>query len=218
MSQRVLTEKELEERYGDEEVYVVEKGALSFLSEGINCLPITTVDLFLKTTLEKGFFVRRSKAEYNPAYYQIVPYVVIRCGEKYFAIHRLNGDVRIVGKISIGVGGHINPVDFDPERKEIVFSNNVIRELYQEELHIDLLKTTGFRYAGVIKYTHPEDLLSKDHIGLLCVLTTTDDKVEVKEKDSFTGRFYSRAEILEHRKGSESWARLVIEMIAVGLI
>src|SRR5688572_9668213 len=60
-----------------------------------------------------GFFVERRAAEQNSAWKQIIPYVVVRRGESILLLERKKkqGEVRLHGKLSIGVGGHINPVD-----------------------------------------------------------------------------------------------------------
>ena len=58
-------------------------------------------------------FIPRPDAENDPGYKQIIPYVVLRRGDKIFMTRRLKkgGEARLHGLMSIGVGGHINPVD-----------------------------------------------------------------------------------------------------------
>ena len=60
-----------------------------------------------------GFFVERRHAELDSSFKQVIPYcLVVRRGE-VFLMRRLagGGEARLHGKRTVGVGGHINPVD-----------------------------------------------------------------------------------------------------------
>ncbi|HET7667485.1 MAG TPA: hypothetical protein VFK56_15730, partial [Mycobacterium sp.] len=60
-----------------------------------------------------GRFVPRPHAEEDPSFKQLIPYVMVRDGERMFLTVRTaaGGDARLHGKASVGVGGHLNPVD-----------------------------------------------------------------------------------------------------------
>lgn len=60
-----------------------------------------------------GLYLRRPTAEEDPSHKQLIPYVVVRDGERVFLMERTDagGDARLHRKASIGVGGHLNPVD-----------------------------------------------------------------------------------------------------------
>ena len=84
-------------------------------------------------------FMPRSQAEENPEFKQIIPYVLIRQGDRWlhYVRGKASGEKRLVAKGSIGVGGHINPEDqslFDSGRD--FYDRAVQRELH-EELHTD---------------------------------------------------------------------------------
>ncbi|MCZ2340204.1 MAG: hypothetical protein LC104_00225, partial [Bacteroidales bacterium] len=80
-------------------------------------------------------FVPRVEAELNPEWKQLIPYVILRCGEQLF--HYCRGSAgtekRLTARRSLGVGGHISAEDaaggMDPYR------TGMLREL-QEEVHI----------------------------------------------------------------------------------
>jgi len=61
-------------------------------------------------------FISRSKAETDPSYKQLIPYVIMSNNGKYFSYVRGKraGETRLIGNRSIGIGGHINPVDDMP--------------------------------------------------------------------------------------------------------
>ena len=58
-----------------------------------------------------GVFVDRSTAEADPAYKQIIPYAIVRHFDSCFLLERkgTQSEQRLHYKLSIGVGGHINP-------------------------------------------------------------------------------------------------------------
>ena len=62
---------------------------------------------------EHGMFLDRPMAEGSPEWKQLIPYVVVRDGERVFLMERTDagGDPRLHRKASIGAGGHLNPVD-----------------------------------------------------------------------------------------------------------
>lgn len=73
------------------------------------------------------YFKDRSEAEINEHYKQIIPYLLIKSGCKYFVYNRgqCGGEQRLNGKFSVGIGGHVNDED-------LTLLNNVCRELFEE--------------------------------------------------------------------------------------
>ena len=59
----------------------------------------------------KHFFIDRPTAEISPQFRQIIPYVVIRNGDQYFVLVRTpkQSETRLHHKVSLGIGGHVNP-------------------------------------------------------------------------------------------------------------
>ena len=51
--------------------------------------------------------------ERDPSFKQVIPYLVLRDGARFFLMQRTTGggDARLHGRYSIGVGGHLNPGD-----------------------------------------------------------------------------------------------------------
>ena len=66
---------------------------------------------------------------------QLIPYIVVVNKEgKIGAFQRIKGDKRLVNGVTIGVGGHVEPIDTVGKSKDILFSA-AYREL-EEELDI----------------------------------------------------------------------------------
>ncbi|MFB3065208.1 MAG: hypothetical protein ACE10D_01730, partial [Planctomycetota bacterium] len=68
---------------------------------------------YLASIRRHGFFVERPAAEENPALKQVIPYAVLCCRDEIFLFTRRGGggEKRLYGLRSVGVGGHINPID-----------------------------------------------------------------------------------------------------------
>ncbi|HET7434162.1 MAG TPA: hypothetical protein VFN10_05550, partial [Thermoanaerobaculia bacterium] len=68
-------------------------------------------DAILDVIVERHLFIDRARAEASPEFKQIIPYVLIRHGASYFLLQRLakQTESRLHHKLSLGIGGHINP-------------------------------------------------------------------------------------------------------------
>lgn len=206
------TYEELCKKYPTEKVFVIDKKECEKIKEGVD--DTISKEEMLKI-LERGYFVYRKDAEYNPKYAQIIPYVVIKKDNEYFASLRLSGsgETRLVGKITVGMGGHINPEDEGKNKEELIL-NNIRRELQDEELFIDLNKTKSLEFKGFIKcHANKEDLVSLDHLGLLYVLETKDENTKIKETELLEGKFVKLSELEDLKEKSESWSKVVIEYL-----
>ncbi|GAF85092.1 unnamed protein product, partial [marine sediment metagenome] len=87
------------------------------------------VDRYLGKLFVQGvpYFLPRSQAEADPTYKQLIPYVIMACDGKYLSYVRGTraGERRLVGNRSIGIGGHINPVD-----NEVPLFDRDFRKMY----------------------------------------------------------------------------------------
>ena len=110
-----------------EQVFVVDRAAFfaGAWPQGFSAAPARDPQ-FLTRAFECGRFVDRAEAEANPDWKQWIPYGVLRCGQLptpmpedergVFTVQRSRGqsETRLHGSWSIGLGGHINPVDATP--------------------------------------------------------------------------------------------------------
>lgn len=154
--------------------------------------------------------MRRGDAEENPSYKQPIPYVVITKGDEIFVYKRLSGggETRLFDKWSIGVGGHMNPVE------ELSFSDtveeNLQREL-EEELNI-VSSAKSWRSVGLINDDSNE--VGRVHLGILVVLTL-DEKatVTVREQDQLEGSWMKKEELTTHVEKLENWSQIALEVL-----
>lgn len=128
---------------------------------------------FAKGCTRGGFqFIRRDLAEKDPSLKQIIPYIVLQTidGEKTAIYLRQGSEERLHNLWSLGLGGHINPID--RQARENAFDNILLsgmnREL-EEEL-AQRPKTDTPRFIGIIS----EDLteVGKVHLGAVFQIRT----------------------------------------------
>ena len=96
-----------------ERVYVVPRAAVPD-EAGWYGLRTDGLDGFVAALERDGRYEPRDEMERDPAFKQVIPYLVLRDGPRYFLMQRTDGRCATLGCIdrySIGVGGHLNPGD-----------------------------------------------------------------------------------------------------------
>lgn len=154
-----------------------------------------------------SLFLPRDEAEGNPHYRQLIPYVVVVDAlGRIFACTRLTkqSETRLHSKVSLGVGGHINPTD-GPLEPAIV-RRAAWRELH-EELHVSVENSRELVFCGLINDLSTP--VSRDHLGCLLILKTQ-GQVSVREKNKMTGEFVSEEVLLSSTAHLESWSSLCL--------
>jgi predicted NUDIX family phosphoesterase len=186
----------------DEQVLVVPRAALV---PGAGWLGVRRVDLddALAIVARDGFYMRRGEAEEDPSHKQVIPYLVLRDGARWFLMRRTRagGDARLHDRWSIGVGGHLNPGDVDVA--------GGLRREWAEEL------VAGFEPAFT-----PVGLLNDDttpvgsvHVGLVYVADAAGRPVAIRETHKLEGAFATTGEVAAVRDELETWSRLVFDAL-----
>ena len=150
----------------------------------------------------EGLFLARPVAEESPEYKQIIPYVAVVRGDEVFATRRLNkgGESRLHGRMSLGVGGHINEVD----RDHGAWLMNCLRREIEEE--IDIADFGELTLRGLIN--DDSNAVGSVHLGFFFTLTTSGD-VFVRETEKLEGGFVPIASLRGELDGMETWSQIV---------
>jgi predicted NUDIX family phosphoesterase len=163
----------------------------------------------LRTAVQAdGIYLDRPTAEGDPEHKQLIPYVVVRDGPRVFLMERTDagGDRRLHGKASIGVGGHLNPVDHG----EDALMTGLRRE-WDEELVADW--SPEFRLVGLLNDdTNPVGAV---HLGVVFDVEAAGRPVEVREREKLSGSFVAPERVREAWDRLETWSQLVAD--AIGL-
>jgi predicted NUDIX family phosphoesterase len=173
---------------------------------------------FESAVTRHGFFVQRSFAETNPAWKQVIPYTVVVRGGDVFLMRRLSkgGEARLSNKLSIGVGGHVNPEDAVPTvggggtLSHSPLDNGSRREIEEE---IEISGRTRIARVGVIN--DDSNPVGAVHVGLVQLMVVEGD-VRVREQDLLEGRFVPPEELLrlaEQGANFESWSKILVERL-----
>ena len=155
-----------------------------------------------------GRYLDRSLAEEDPEHKQLIPYVLVRDGKRVFLMERTDagGDRRLHGKASIGVGGHLNPVD---EGEDALMAG--LRREWTEELVARWIP--DFRLVGMLN--DDSNPVGAVHLGVVFAVEADGRAVEVRERDKLTGAFVEPETVRAAWDRLETWSQLVAG--AVGL-
>lgn len=157
----------------------------------------------------RGRYLERQLAEDDPGFKQLIPYVVVRDGASVFLMQRTDagGDVRLHGKASIGVGGHLNPVD---DGEDPLMAG--LRREWAEELEADW--EPAFELIGLLNdETNPVGAV---HLGVVFSVEAAGRGVGVREREKLVGAFADPSEVVAARDRLETWSVLVADALGLG--
>lgn len=205
---------DLMSKYAGEEVLVIPRALLEdlgsfhgILTEGIDPVIARLLDP------QSHFFMDRAAAEEDPTHKQLIPYCVFRCGNRilHYTRGKAGGESRLHAKISVGVGGHINPIDTGDGRvgPEAYFAA-VSREL-EEELMIGSKRTSRI----IALLNDDSNPVGQVHLGIVHLVDLDSEDVASRE-DALTDLQFSS---LEELRGPafdrlETWSQHCIAHLA----
>jgi predicted NUDIX family phosphoesterase len=158
---------------------------------------------------DHGFFVERRHAERDPMLKQVIPYALFERDGGIFLMRRLakGGEARLHGKLSVGVGGHVNPVDGAEDALEA----GLAREI-EEEVEVE----GGWEARAVGILNDDATPVGAVHFGLV-YRVRPGGAVRVRERDALEGSFTPREEVLrllrEERPRFETWSALLLDRL-----
>jgi predicted NUDIX family phosphoesterase len=175
---------------------------------------------FWSSVEHHGHFVERAYAERTPSLKQVIPYsIVVRRGTapggEVLRLRRTRrgGEIRLHDKLSIGVGGHINPVDArsatdEETSRRACIARATRREVVEEELSVE----GPWEVTDVGLLNDDTNPVGAVHVGLVQVVTV-EGSVAVRETDQLEGSFASLDELRRELAGGanfETWSSLLI--------
>ena len=197
-------------KYNGEQVLVVPRTAFEAVG-AFNGFRRNLQD-YLAEFLKPGVarYMDRDAAEGDPSFKQMVAYAIFRHRGRFLAYARTKkgGETRLHNKLSLGVGGHINPVDgltdsthtylagMEREiREEVTFSGQTTQQLY-----------------GIINDDTNE--VGSVHLGIVHLFDLDNEQVAANEKALDELGFHSLAEL----KGPlyerlETWSAICVDAL-----
>lgn len=189
-----------------EQVLVIKRSKVEDFIGGKNGLITERCAELVELIAREHEFMPRPEAEENTDYKQIIPYVLLCRGNEVFATRRLNkgGEKRLHGLISMGIGGHINPVD---EGGDDILMRGLWREI-EEEVSIDAhgeLEPCGF-------INDDSNSVGSVHLGA-CFKLKVEGNVSVRETEKLEGLWLKLDELADRREQMETWAQIAMEVL-----
>jgi predicted NUDIX family phosphoesterase len=191
----------------EERVYVVPRAEL--FPEGAPHGFVRALPEHFGRIYARGFFADRDRVEEEPALKQVIPYALIARDDAIFLFRRSDrgAERRLHGLLSVGVGGHVNPVD----------QADVVRDALRRELLEEMIlpPRLDVRIVGLVNNdTTP---VGSVHVGVVAVVRPGPGPVNVREEDTMSGAFVSRAELLaQHARARatfEGWSALLLDRL-----
>ncbi len=168
---------------------------------------------YIPRILEPGnsVSVLRSKAEDDPSFKQIIPYVLIRKEGRFlhYVRGKGSGEKRLVALGSIGVGGHINYRDESLFRPGLSFYEDAV----QRELHEELRMDGRFRTRIVALLNDDSNPVGQVHLGVVHLCELTGENVSKGEACITDLRFLTVEELLERRAQLETWSQICLDFL-----
>jgi predicted NUDIX family phosphoesterase len=188
---------------GPELVYAVPRGVLFEGVEPWLGVKRSGVDSVLDRARTAGAYVPRPSAEVDRSLKQIIPYLVLRDGDRIFLMRRTRagGDARLHDRYTIGVGGHLNPGD-----GEVL--GGLARE-WREELDADF--TPNFEFVGLLNDDTVE--VGVHHLGIVYAADAAGRPVAVRETNKLTGSFETLEVVRAAYAEMETWSQLVLDAL-----
>jgi predicted NUDIX family phosphoesterase len=169
-------------KYAGEEVLVVPRALLDELGD-FHGLRTEGVDAAVARLLDPAahFFMDRALAEDDPTHKQLIPYCVFRHGDRilHYTRGKSGGESRLHAKLSVGVGGHINPVDTgDGRTGPEAYHAAVAREI-EEELATPVPAATTRRIIALLN--DDSNPVGQVHLGIVHLIDLDSGEVAARE-------------------------------------
>jgi len=174
------------------------------------------IDRYLREIFVQGVprFMPRSQAEKDPSHKQLIPYVIMAHQGRYFSYirGRRAGESRLVGNRSIGIGGHINPVDDMPLFNSDFYDTYItaVKREVAEEVTVETIHTDSV----VALLNDDSNEVGSVHLGIVHYWNLDTPKVDKKEQMITQMAFMTPEELEQTRDTLETWSQKCLDGLA----
>jgi predicted NUDIX family phosphoesterase len=152
-------------------------------------------------------YLNRSEAERDRRYKQLIPYVLIVCGDKILRYRRgqRGQETRLHGLFSVGIGGHISDEDDGLFSNDRGYQAGMRREL-MEEVAIDEVNESA---VALINDDSTDG--GYVHFGVVHVLRLPHDKIATRRSGIVAPEFVPLTEAIQDPSGYETWSAFCLK-------
>ncbi len=191
-----------------EQVLVIETEKTNNIQFNNGFFPITRTSLM--GVIKTGKFISRELAERSPQFKQIIPYSLLRWGNQVFRYQRTRsgGEKRLFNLFSIGVGGHVNPIDMGNNSMDVfsIIEAARTREILEE---FDCRLMEPPRLIGMLNDNSNE--VGSVHLGIVYEYELQSSSVKPNEMDNFSSYdLVEKNKLLIDIDNFETWSQIVI--------
>ncbi|MBX9656437.1 phosphoesterase [bacterium] len=153
-------------------------------------------------------YLRRSLAEEDPSFKQLIPYAVLKVGDLVYCYGRgkKGGESRLHSKLSLGVGGHICKEDGD--EGSAAYEKGFARELEEE---LDIRSHYRSKIVGIVY--DPSTPVGEVHVGIVHLLELESPDVIARDPSLADADFLSLDDIVSLKPRFETWSQFVIDHV-----
>ena len=198
----------------EEQVLVVERGVVEEV--GIFHGLAFDVQRYIDKLFVPGVprFMPRSAVETDPSFKQLIPYVIISFEGRFlnYVRGKRAGETRLVAKRSIGIGGHINPIDADDSPLFAYHFDNYLAAV-QREVAEEVTVEAGHTDNIVALLNDDSNEVGQVHLGIVHHWKLDSDKVTRKEQMITQMTFMTPEELNEVKESLETWSQLCLPLL-----
>lgn len=199
--------------YKGEKILVIKRNLFDEIGEfqGIN----TSVDSYLPKLINpsNNFFMDRQDAEEDADFKQLIPYAIFRHNGKYlhYVRGKSGGEARLHAKGSMGIGGHINPVD---SRNDALGMETYLAGV-EREIQEELVIKGGYTQKIIAILNDDSNEVGKVHLGVVHLVELESDDIKPGEAAISELKFSTLEELQnEIRPSLEPWSQFCLDALA----
>jgi predicted NUDIX family phosphoesterase len=161
---------------------------------------------YLDLIASEGEYRPRGEAERDPSWKQIIPYLLMRDGERLFLMQRTaaGGDARLHDLWSLGIGGHLNPED-----------GGVLPGL-RREFHEEMVADWDPEPRLVGLLNDDDVLVGQVHVGVVFEADAAGRVLSIRETDKLRGEFVAPEAVLPIYQHLETWSQFLYDYVSDG--
>jgi predicted NUDIX family phosphoesterase len=151
-------------------------------------------------------FRPRYEVENDPSFKQLIPYVVLKCGELLFHYRRGSAgtEKRLEALRSVGIGGHISEADAAGSGNP--YTNGMMREVSEE---VKLISPFSEKCVGFINDDRTP--VGSVHLGVVHVFELESPSAHSREDALADAGFADWRELLRSAEQFETWSQFVLD-------
>lgn len=158
---------------------------------------------------DRHVWMERAQAESDERWLQPIPYVLIADGAEVWCYRRDGGDRRLDGRLSCGVGGHVERCDQRETPRQSILAG-AGRELEEEIIRVAAwgpLVPRAFLYEG-------RSAVGRVHLGVVFVVDPGDREFAARDGEALQPLGFLRADRIGGDERFELWSRLAAALVA----